>query len=68
MNQALASGSHFAIDYAPYAKAMWFLLTVPPAVGMMLAVIPTLKYEITADSHEKMLAALVERHSKADEQ
>lgn len=68
MNQALASGiKHFAGDYQSYSSAMWFLLTVPPAIGMIIAVLPTLKYEISKKQHEKMLAELVERHDRAAE-
>jgi Na+/melibiose symporter-like transporter len=64
LNKALAGGAHFASDprYAKYSWAMWFLLTVPPAIGMMVAIIPTLKYEITKKDHEKMLAELIKRH------
>lgn len=63
MNKALKAGASFATDYAQYSKAMWFLLTVPPAIGLALAALPTLKYEITKKEHEKMLSALVERHN-----
>lgn len=66
MNSALQSGASFATDYSEYAKIMWFLISIPPAVGMLLAVLPTLKYEIDQKSHEKMLAELVERHSLAE--
>lgn len=62
MNTAIASGASFASDFQPYSKAMWFLLTVPPAIGMAVAVLPTLKYEITTKSHSKMLEELIERH------
>ncbi|MBR2133388.1 MAG: MFS transporter [Eubacterium sp.] len=64
MNKALAAGANFAKDYESYSSAMWFLLTVPPAIGMIIAVIPTIKYEITKPEHEKMLSALVERHKE----
>ena len=64
MNQALASGvKHFATDYQNYSSAMWFLLTVPAAVGMIIAIIPTIKYEITKGEHEKILASLIEKHN-----
>lgn len=66
MNQAIANGASFASDYLPYSKAMWFLISIPPAIGMVLAVIPTLKYEIDKKSHDKMLAELVERHRAAE--
>ena len=62
MNTAIANGASFASDFQQYSKAMWFLLTVPPAIGMAVAVLPTLKYEITTKSHSKMLEELIERH------
>ena len=62
MNTAIANCASFASDFQPYSKAMWFLLTVPPAIGMAVAVLPTLKYEITTKSHSKMLEELIERH------
>lgn len=62
MNAAIANGASFASDYQSYSKAMWFLLTIPPAIGMALAVIPTLKYEITNKSHQQMLESLIEKH------
>ncbi|MDE5995590.1 MAG: MFS transporter, partial [Eubacterium sp.] len=66
MNEALEKGASFASDYQPYANAMWLLISIPPAIGMAISVIPTIKYEIDRKSHEKMLAELVERHSEAD--
>ena len=62
MNTAIANGASFASDFQSYSKAMWFLLTIPPAIGMAVAVLPTLKYEITTKSHSKMLEELIERH------
>lgn len=62
MNTALANGATFASDYMPYSKVMWFLISIPPAIGMIIAVIPTLKYEIDRKSHEKMLEELIKRH------
>lgn len=68
MNKAIAAGASFARDYSTYSNAMWFLITIPPAIGMILAVIPTIKYEIDRKSHEKMLSELVERHSKMEKE
>lgn len=62
MNEAIKNGADFATNYMSYSKAMWFLISIPPAIGMALAVIPTLKYEIDKKSHDKMLQELVERH------
>ena len=64
MNEAIANGANFATDYTAYSKAMWFLISIPPAIGMILAVIPTLKYEIDKKSHDKMLEELIKRHSE----
>lgn len=66
MNAALEKGASFAVDYPDYAKAMWLLISIPPAIGMAISVIPTIKYEIDRRSHEKMLAELVERHSEGE--
>lgn len=67
MNKALENGASFARDYMQYSKAMWFILTVPPAIGLAIAVIPTLKYEITTADHEKMLGELIRRHAEMEE-
>ncbi len=66
MNKAIANGASFASDYMSYSKAMWFLISIPPAIGMAAAVIPTLKYEITKESHAEMLSTLIERHKSAE--
>lgn len=62
MNNAIANGATFATDFADYSKAMWFLISIPPAIGMALGVIPTLKYEISRKSHEEILQSLIEKH------
>ena len=63
LKEALANGANFATDYPEYSSAMWFLLTVPPAIAFVIAILPTLKYEIATKEHEKMLSELIERHS-----
>lgn len=63
VNKALAAGANFAKDFSSYSNAMWFLLTVPPAIGLAIAVIPTIKYEITKESHSEILEALIEKHT-----
>lgn len=62
MNKAIANGANFATDFADYSKAMWFLISIPPAIGMALGVIPTIKYEISRKSHEQILQSLIEKH------
>ena len=64
MNKALENGASFARDYAQYSKAMWFILTIPAAIAYAIAIIPTIKYEISTREHQKMLDSLVERHSQ----
>lgn len=66
MNAALENGANFAADYPDYAKAMWLLISIPPAIGMAISIIPTLKYELDRKTHDKILAALVEKHSEQD--
>lgn len=66
MNAALENGANFAADYPDYAKAMWLLISIPPAIGMAISIIPTLKYELDKKTHDKILASLIERHSGED--
>ncbi len=66
MNEALNAGASFAADYSTYSWAMWFLVTVPAGIGLALAVIPTLKYEITPESRKEMSAALKIKHDEAE--
>ncbi len=63
VNKALAAGANFAKDFSSYSDAMWFLLTIPPAIGLAIAVIPTIKYEITKESHAEMLTTLIQKHT-----
>lgn len=58
MNNALEAGASFATDYKPFAWAMFFLVSVPPAIGMILSVIPMLKYELTDKKHAEILNEL----------
>lgn len=66
MNEALERGASFASDYAQYSKAMWFILTVPPAIAYAISIIPTIKYEISTKEHQKMLEELVVRHTEME--
>lgn len=66
MNVALNAGASFALDYSSYSWAMWFLVTVPAAIGLAIAIIPTLKYEITPESRKEITAALKIKHDEAE--
>ena len=45
---------------------MFFLVAIPPMVGMILSAIPTWKYALPNDEHKRILASLVEKRH-ADE-
>lgn len=65
LNNALVNGANFK-TYAEgnYAAAMFFLISIPPAIGMALAVIPTFKYALSDKEHTRILDELVERRSE----
>jgi len=44
---------------------LFFLMTIPPAVGGLLAVIPTWKYAMSNKEHKRVLAELNERRHAA---
>ncbi len=68
-NAALAAGTaSFAVDYKPYATAMFFLVAVPPMIGMILSAIPTWKYDLTNEEHKKILASLVSKRHEGKEE
>ena len=47
-----------------YAAAMFFLISIPPAIGMVLSALPTLKYALSDKEHEKILAELVAKRNE----
>ena len=67
VNDALAAGNaSFAVDYQTFAFAMFFLVSVPPMIGLILSALPTLKYEITNSKHKEILSELVEKRRSAE--
>lgn len=67
-NDALAQGTAtFAVDYEKFAFAMFFLVSIPPMIGLLLSAIPTLKYELTNSNHKEMLDALIDRRKTNEE-
>ncbi len=71
-NEALANGTaSFATTpgFEKYAAAMFFLVSIPPFIGLILSALPTLKYALPNDEHKRILAALVEkRHNEGTEE
>ena len=64
LNAALKTGAHFmSYNGGKYAAAMFFLVSIPPAVGMVLSAMPTLKYVLTNKEHTRILNELnAKRH------
>lgn len=68
-NEAFAKGTaHFA-TYADgkYAAAMFFLVAIPPMIGMILSAIPTWKYALPNSEHKRILEELIERRHDVGE-
>lgn len=69
LNDALHAGADFltydgGTGAGRYAMAMMFLISIPPAIGMALAAIPTWKYALSDAEHTRMLDELVERRAE----
>ncbi len=64
LNNELLSGVDFK-TYAggKYAAAMFFLVSIPPAVGMLLSAIPTRNYSLTDREHTRILNELNARRA-----
>lgn len=72
LNKAIEKGANF-ITYdggtgaGKYAAAMFFLISIPPAIGMVLSALPTLKYALTDKEHKRILDELIEKRAKAND-
>ncbi len=68
LNNALVNGADFkTYNDGKFAAAMFFLISIPPAVGMILAAMPTLRYALPNDEHKRILAELVaKRHGNEE--
>lgn len=60
-NAALQAGGSFKDDFPQYAAAMFFLCSIPPAIGLLISILPMRKYPMSNDDHKKILAELIER-------
>jgi len=52
-------------EYAPYMAVLFFLISVPPAVGGILSVIPTWHYSLSDEEHSDILVQLNRRRHGA---
>lgn len=68
INFRLTQGEHFfELDGGKYALAMFFLISVPVAAGMLLSAVPMRKYAMSDAQHEEMLNALIEKRSNMEQ-
>ena len=69
LNNALINGADFkTYNDGKFAAAMFFPISIPPAIGMVLAAIPTLRYALPNSEHKRILDELVaKRHAKEEE-
>ncbi|WP_296134834.1 MFS transporter [uncultured Eubacterium sp.] len=72
LNKAIENGASFltydgGTGVGKYAEAMFFLISIPPAIGMVLSAIPTLKYAMTDAEHKEMLSELISRRKGTKE-
>lgn len=72
LNKAIENGANFltydgGTGVGKYAEAMFFLISIPPAIGMILSAIPTLKYAMTDAEHKEILSELVSRRKGTKE-
>ncbi|MDR1939375.1 MAG: glycoside-pentoside-hexuronide (GPH):cation symporter [Clostridiales bacterium] len=53
-------------EFMPYMFILFFLATIPPAIGCILSVIPTRRYALSDKEHENILRELNERRHSED--
>ena len=53
--------------FEPFMMIMFFLISIPPAVGSLLAVLPMWKYGLSDKEHARILKALNERRHANEE-
>ena len=69
LNNALINGANFkTYNGGKFAAAMFFLISIPPAIGMILSAIPTLRYKLTDKEHTRILGELIERRGEIAEE
>ncbi len=53
-------------EFSKYMALLFFLVSIPPAIGSLLAVIPTWNYCLDDDEHERILKELNDRRHAAE--
>ncbi|MEG1608776.1 MAG: glycoside-pentoside-hexuronide (GPH):cation symporter, partial [Clostridia bacterium] len=65
LNNGMADGLvNFKIDAPEFSWAMFFLCSIPCAIGMILSVLPMLKYELTDKRHNEIMELLIVRRAE----
>jgi Na+/melibiose symporter-like transporter len=69
LNQFIEAGGIPRLEekYAKYMMVLFFLVSIPPAIGSLLSVIPTWKYAMSDKEHKKILDELNERRHNKEE-
>ncbi len=72
LNEAIYEHGESFITYdggtgaGKYAAAMFFLISIPPAIGMVLSALPTLKYALPDKEHTRILGELVKKRAEKE--
>ena len=72
LNEALFNEGATFLNYdggtgaGKYAAAMFFIISIPPAIGMILSAIPTLRYALSDKEHERILDELIAKRKSND--
>lgn len=69
INEFIAAGGIPRLDskYDSYMAVLFFLVSIPPAIGALVSVIPTWKYALSDKDHRMMLDELNERRRSREE-
>lgn len=68
VNAFIADGGmvRFESRYSNYMMVLFFLVSIPPAIGSILAVIPTWKYSLSTQEYDKIITDLNKRRAQAE--
>lgn len=56
-----------ASEYSSFMMILFLIISIPPAIGCLLTIIPTWKYALDDQEHARILAELIERRKTAEE-
>ncbi|MFW5779937.1 MAG: MFS transporter [Bacillota bacterium] len=54
--------------FSQFMMVLFFLVSIPPAIGCILAVIPTWNYALDDDEHQRILSELIKRRHQVKEE